>query len=146
MVRAGCAHEMADGRQCAAPPLRGGELCFWHEPKVSEDLADAQRLGGVRRKREQTVAAAYDVAGLDSVGAIRRVILIAVLDTLGLENSLRRTQALQDVSAGLAMASEPRDVLAVIFETGELEERIAALEAAVAHQTPVDGADPLGLG
>ena len=136
MVRAGCAHEMADGRQCAAPPLRGGELCFWHEPKVSEDLADAQRLGGVRRKREQTVAAAYDVAGLDSVGAIRRVILIAVLDTLGLENSLARNRTL--ISGGLAAAK--------LLETGELEERIAALEAAVAHQTPVDGADPLGLG
>lgn len=111
---------MPDGRRCAAPPLKGGALCFWHEPERSDDLAEAQRLGGVRRRRERTVAAAYDVAGLDSVGAIRRVLLIAVLDTLGLENTLARNRTL--ISAALAAAK--------LLETGVLEARIAAVEVA----------------
>jgi hypothetical protein len=55
---------------------------------------EAQRLGGLRRKRERTVAAAYDLAGLDDIGAVRRVLEIAVLDTLGLENSVARSPVL----------------------------------------------------
>jgi hypothetical protein len=126
---------MPDGRPCGAPPLRHGNLCFWHEPGRSDDLADAQHLGGVRRRRERTLATAYDVVGLDSVPAIRRVVLIAILDTLGLENTVARNRTL--IAGGLAAAK--------LLETGELEARIAALEATVGQRSGQPDDETIGV-
>ena len=89
-----CKYTHADGRACAAPPLKKGGHCFWHAPEKSDEAADARRLGGLRRRREKAVSGAYDIAGLGSTDAIRRVLEIAVLDALGLENSIARSRTL----------------------------------------------------
>jgi len=124
MVSASCAHAMPNGRRCRAPALRGGSLCFWHEPDRVEEVAEAQRLGGHRRRRERTLAVAYDLTGLGSTEAIRRIVEIAIFDVLGLDNSVNRARVL--ISGALAAAK--------LLETGDFEERLAALEAA--HQHP----------
>jgi len=126
-----CTFVLPDGRLCPATPLRDAPFCFWHAPGNEEEAAEARRLGGLRRRREKTVAGAYDVEGLGSVEAIRRIVEIAVLDTLGLENSIVRARVL--ISAALAAAK--------LLETGELEARIAVLEAAVGvgRTRPEDG-------
>ena len=121
MVRPSCAQPMPDGRRCRAPVLRDGRFCFWHEPGKAEEAQEARRLGGLRRGRERTLAVAYDLAGLGSVEAIRRILEIALFDVLGLENSIGRARVL--IAGALAAAK--------LLETGELEERLAALEAAV---------------
>jgi hypothetical protein len=112
---------MPGGRDCRAPPGRDSAFCFWHDPDKADDVADAQRLGGVRRKRERTIAAAYDFTGLGSIDAIRRILEVATTDALSLENSIARVRAL--ISAALAAAK--------LLETGELEARLAVLELAV---------------
>ena len=122
MVRGGCAHAMPDGRRCRAPALRDGRFCFWHDPAKEQEAAEARRLGGLRRGRERTLAVAYDLAGLSSVEAIRRILEIAIFDALGLENSVARARVL--IAGGLAAAR--------LLETGELEARLAALEDAIA--------------
>jgi hypothetical protein len=108
-----------DGQPCGAPRLRDGEYCFWHSPDHAEELAEAQRLGGLRRRKEKTVAGAYDLEGLDDVPKIRRLLEIAVLDTLSLENSVARSRTL----AYLAQ------VALKTLEVGEFETRLEALEA-----------------
>ena len=128
MVSPSCAHPMPDGRRCRAPLLRDGQFCFWHEPGKAEEAQEARRLGGMRRGRERTLAVAYDLTGLGSIEAIRRLVEIALFDVLGLENSIARARVL--ISGALAAAK--------LLETGELSERIAALEAALAQ----DRADP----
>ena len=120
MVRRRCAFEKADGRLCGAPPGRESGLCFWHDPGKAEDLAEAQRLGGIRRKRERTIAAAYEFKGLASIEDIRRLLEIAATDALSLDLSIAKVRAV------IAVAS----AAAKLLETGELEERIAALEDA----------------
>ena len=122
MVSPSCAHPMPDGRRCRAPLLRDGRFCFWHDPGKAEEAQEARRLGGLRRGRERTLAVAYDLSGLGSIEAIRRIIEIALFDALGLENSIPRARVL--ISGALAAAK--------LLETGELAERIAALEAALA--------------
>jgi hypothetical protein len=87
MVSPSCAHPMPDGRRCRAPVLRDGRFCFWHEPGKAEEAQEARRLGGMRRGRERTLAVAYDLTGLGSIEAIRRLVEIALFDVLGLENS-----------------------------------------------------------
>jgi hypothetical protein len=94
MPTKGCAFTHADGRPCAATPMRTGCCCFWHEPDRDEDVAKARQLGGLRRKREKSLAGVHDVTGLRSTGDIRRALEIAYLDTLNLDNSVPRTRAL----------------------------------------------------
>ncbi len=118
-----------DGSQCEAAPLTDGEHCFWHSPEHAEEVAEAGRLGGLRRRREKTVAAAYDIEGLESVDAIRRLIEIAVLDTLGLENSIARSRTLAYLS----------QVALRTLEVGEFQDRLQALEAAMGPRLQTAG-------
>lgn len=74
---------------------------------------------GRRRRREKTVSGAYDFEGLGSIEAIRRILEIATIDALGLENSIARARVL--IAAALAATK--------LLETGELADRLAALEA-----------------
>ena len=79
---------------CQAAPIREGDHCFWHSPEHAEEVAEARRLGGLRRRREVAVSGAYEFCGLESVADIRRIVEIGVLDTLGLENSIARSRTL----------------------------------------------------
>jgi hypothetical protein len=89
-----------------------------HSPEHMKEVQEARRLGGLRRKRESTIASAYRFASLDSVEDIRRIVLIGVLDALSLENSMSRARTL----AYLAQ------VALRMLEVGEIEDRVAALE------------------
>ena len=71
--------------------------------------------------REVAVSGAYEFAVLETVADIRHILEIGVLDTLGLENSIARARTL----AYLAMTAIK------LLEVGELEQRLAGLEAAI---------------
>jgi hypothetical protein len=90
-----------------------------HDPAHADEMAEARRLGGLRRRKEKAVAGAYDIEHLENVGNVRRLIQIAVMDTLSLENSIARSRTI----AYLAQ------VALKALETGELEDRLVALEA-----------------
>ena len=95
-----------------------------HSPENAEEIAEARRLGGLRRRREVAVSGAYEFNGLETVAELRRLLVIAALDTLGLENSIARARTL-----GYLVG-----VAGKLLETGELEQRVDALEAAVHSQ------------
>jgi hypothetical protein len=103
-------------------PLHDRPFCFAHDPERATEAAEGRRLGGLRRRREGTLSVAYDLPGLDTVEGIRRLVVIASTDLLGLETSINRSRVL--ISAALAALK--------LLETGELADRIAALEAATA--------------
>ena len=115
---------MDSGRSCGSPPLRDGEYCRMHNPENAQEVAEARRLGGLRRRREVAVSGAYEFNGLSNVSDIRRLIEIAVLDTLGLENSVARNRTLAYL-AQVALKS---------LEAGEFEYRLSVLESAVQGQ------------
>jgi hypothetical protein len=102
----GCAGTKADGTPCRTRPLRGERHCLWHSPDHTEEAAEARRLGGLRRKRERTVALAYDLEPLDSVASIRRLLDIAAVDTLSLENSVARSRVLLGIVGVAAKLAE----------------------------------------
>jgi hypothetical protein len=120
MLRRTCKATRSDGVPCRAAPLLGSDFCAMHDPQNAEAMAEARRLGGNRRKREVTVATAFDFQGIDSVQDIKRLILVAIVDTLALESSIARNRTIGYLS----------QVALKAHEVGELEERIAALEAA----------------
>jgi len=92
-----------------------------HSPEHKQEVQEARRLGGLRRKREVTVTGAYDIESLSTVDGIRRLVEIAVLDTLGMENSLSRSRTIGYL-AQVALRT---------LEVGELEQRIAILEQSI---------------
>ena len=116
-----CKAETQDGGTCGANPQRDNDLCFWHDPENAEAMAEARRLGGLRRRREKAVSGAYDIEGLEDVGQVRRLLEVAVMDTLELENSIARSRALAYLS----------QVALKMLEVGELEERLKSLEMTV---------------
>jgi hypothetical protein len=116
-----CSGLKAGGQRCQARPLRDETFCFWHHPDHAEAAEQARKLGGQRRRREGTLQGAYEFDGLASVTEITRLLEIAVMDALGLDNSVARVRAL--IAAALAAAR--------LLEVGEQEERLAAIEAAL---------------
>lgn len=95
--------------------------CFFHAPEHAQEAAEARRLGGLRRKREATLAGVYDLDGLDSVAGLRRLLHIAAVDALGLDNSVQRCRVIVSiVAAGVKL-----------LEVGDLEARLNALEASL---------------
>jgi hypothetical protein len=122
-----CQGENERGERCQQAPLRDADFCFWHDPAHATEAAEARRLGGLRRKREHAVAGAYDIEGLEDLPSLRRVLTVAALDLLGLENSIARSRALiAVVQAGTKL-----------LEVGELEERVAAVERVLRQRPPV---------
>lgn len=116
-----CSATTKTGEACGATPLHDDDVCFWHSPKHAEDAAKARSLGGQRRRRESTLAGAYDVAGLDSVAGIRRVLEVVTFDGLGMEVSIARGRLL--IAAAQALTK--------LLEVGELEQRLEEVERAL---------------
>jgi hypothetical protein len=116
-----CPTVKPDGTACRMRPLRSARFCYSHDPEHAAEAADARRLGGKRRRRERFTATAFRVQGVDTIKDIRRVLEIALLDTLDLESSVARSRAL---FWGCT-------VLVRLREVGELEDRLEALEAAL---------------
>jgi hypothetical protein len=131
-----CLFRLATGEPCRAAPLKDSQFCIMHSPEHAQEIQEARKLGGVRRKREVTLAGAYEFDGIDSVQGIKRILEIAMLDTLAMENSLSRNRTL----AYLALAAMKT------LEVGVQEDRITALEQAVngrqvGHEIPVFDVD-----
>src|SRR5688572_22660160 len=82
------------GERCRQRPIKGRALCFWHDPEHAEEAEQARRLGGQRRRREKITEGAYDLEGIETPAEIRRVLEIAIVDALSLENSVNRSRVL----------------------------------------------------
>lgn len=113
-----------NGEPCRAAALSGEEFCLFHSPDRAEEVEEARRLGGLRRRRERTVARVYDYQGLRSIDDILRVLESTVSDTLSLDNSVDRSRALAQ------LCEIGRRCLA-----SDYEDKIRALEAALASRS-----------
>src|SRR5664279_2772182 len=134
LIRRRCAYAKADGQPCQMAPLRDRPYCFAHDPERAAEAAEARRLGGMRRRKEGTIAVAYDLPGIDTVAGIRRLLDIVVTDGVGLDNGIARLRVL------IATAAAATNLLKV----AELEDRLTALEAAVKQRGPGSADEPLG--
>ncbi len=126
-----CEGENARGERCRAFASPGEAFCFFHDPARADEAAEARRTGGVRRRRERVVTAAYELGDLTTTDGLFRLLQVAVTDILQLENSIARGRSLlYAISVGTRLA-EVRDV----------EARLQAIESAIASKvTPFRGA------
>jgi hypothetical protein len=88
-----------------------------HDPAHADEMQEARRVGGLRQRRETTVAVAYKVDGVETIPELRRVLEIVILDALGMDNTVARGRLL--VSAVVAAAK--------LTENGEIALQIARL-------------------
>ena len=114
-----CKAIKSNGEPCRQAPLPDFDFCFWHSPDHKAEAAEARRLGGLRRRREKTLQGAYEFEGLNSLDDVKRLLEIAIMDTLGLENSVARSRTI----AYLAQVGLKA------LEVAEYEDRIQALES-----------------
>ena len=113
-----CAFRSATGKPCRAAPLREGESCRMHSPERIKEVQEGRRLGGLRRRRESTISSAYQFKSLNTVNGIGRIVEIALLDTLGMENSIARNRTLAYLV----------QVALHTLEVGDMEQRLSVLE------------------
>src|SRR5450759_239999 len=135
VIKRRCAFAKSDGEPCAMAPLRDRPFCFAHDPERAAEAAEARRLGGLRRRKEGTIAVAYDLPGLESVAGIRRLLDIVVTDGVGLDNGIPRLRVL--ISTAVAAMN--------LLKVGEPEERLAALVGVIGHRTAQAADDPFGI-
>lgn len=103
---ADCTALTAAGKTCRAAALRERPFCRMHDPDQAEAVAEGRRIGGLRRRREVSLAHAYDLSGLASAAEVVRLLEIAVFDTLSLENSPARSRAIAQISSVAIRAHE----------------------------------------
>jgi hypothetical protein len=114
-----CKATKNNGQPCESYALAGGDYCYTHDPGRAGERAAARKLGGLNRQTKH----AGDRSSVPSqVRALADVLLVldyTLAETLALENGITRGRLL------VAICSEYTNTI----KTGELEDRLAALEA-----------------
>jgi hypothetical protein len=136
MLGRACTYLMPGGRPCRATPLRDEPFCFWHSPESAEEAAEARRVGGLHRRKKKTVGAIYGFHGLRTIDDLQSLLETAAIETLALENTIARNRA---IGGFLSVGAK-------LIETGELEARLAVLEAALGAARDDRSSDPSGGG
>ena len=116
-----CKATTQSGKKCQAAPIKGGLYCFTHDPSNGAARAKAHRLGGERHRvphfgDEKSLP--REVKTLEDAG---KILSYTLAEVIPMENSIARARVL------LALY----DSFVKSFEIGELENRLAALEATI---------------
>jgi len=132
MPKQPCRFVKDDGEPCQAAAMADSGLCFLHDPEHAKEAADARRLGGLHRKREKITSTVYDFEGLRTSEGILRLLEIAAMETLAMDNSIARSRTLMSIA----------NVAARVVQGLEVEERLRALEEALAPRLRRLGGKP----
>lgn len=118
-TRSGCAGTNARGEPCGMHSLRDSRYCFAHAPERGAARAKARKRGGRNRRVALAVEPPSKAPLLRDIGSIQAQLEAALFNTLRLENSNGRSRTIGYL-LGFALRA---------LEVGELERRLAALEA-----------------
>jgi hypothetical protein len=102
-------------------PLQDSRYCFAHAPEQGAARAKARKRGGRNRRAGLALEPPDKAPQLRDVAAIQAQLETALFDSLQLENSNGRSRTIGYL-LGFALRA---------LEVGELESRLAALEAQI---------------
>lgn len=120
-----CRSKTRAGAPCPNSPGVSG-YCFIHDPAKGTERAAARRRGGQHRRAVRVADVSSVPSSIRTVGDVLKLLDVATLDTLALENSVARTRAIVGIVLGYLKA----------LEVGEIEARLTALEAAIQEHKP----------
>jgi hypothetical protein len=115
-----CQYEKQDGSPCRARPMENSSACFFHDPGLAGRRAEAQRTGGSRNKTTVLSCETPDHP-LKTVANVAELLAGAI-------NQVRRGELDPRVGNTLGYLAS---ALLKALETGTLETRLSALEAAM---------------
>lgn len=119
MVRI-CKAKRKDGTPCPNAAQESG-WCFTHDPAKGAERAAARKKGGQRRRVGHAAESGNLPGEIKTLAGVLALLDYTLRETIPLENSVQRTRAL--VSIATAFVS--------VLQAGELEQRVAAIEAAL---------------
>jgi hypothetical protein len=107
------------GEPCGATEIAGEGWCFWHHPARARQRAEARRRGGLSLQYGSPEGAERPEVRIRSVEDVLKLLETAAGDLLSRKPSMGRARGLVYLCSAALRA----------VEVGELEERVAALEA-----------------
>jgi len=113
-----CKAKNRKGEPCAAYALSGSDFCYWHDPERAEERRAA------RHGRKLGATGDAGPVTLDTVADVLPILADELTAVLSLEKSVSRARAVGYL-AGVVLRA---------FEVSELQERVAALEAAIREE------------
>lgn len=139
MTASVCLGTNKSGEPCTLPPMYGFDYCYWHnpDPDIAEKRRRGQSMGGKARhgrvisipKHISVIVEPNTPATLRCIDDIFVLLEAAATYTFALENSCKRNRVLVSIAMVALRA----------LEVGDLEERIAALEATLSIAPPSRG-------
>lgn len=115
-----CTKKTKGGKPCKAQAMKDSKFCFIHDPASAKDRAAARKLGGERTRTPHAGDPNTIPKQIRSMDDLRKVFDYVVAEVIPMENSIPRGRLL------LAVVEQGTK----LFEVGELEARIEALERA----------------
>jgi len=113
-----CRAKTKQGKRCTGTANRSG-YCFTHNPALADKRRAARKLGGFNRRTAARVSG--EAVKIETIADVLRLVNAVITDTWEQENSASRSRAL------LACA----DTAIRALQSGEMESRLAAIEAAL---------------
>jgi len=120
-----CRAMKPDGSRCQAAALPGSGFCFFHDPAKAEDRRAAQAFGGSQNRMKTLADDAPDLK-IEGCEDVVRLISTTI-------NQVRKGQLDPRVANAIGYLA---NVLIKAVEQGEVERRLADLEAAVQAPRP----------
>ena len=114
-----CNSKNSRGEPCKMAAVKGDRYCFNHSPSTRRAQAEARKRGGMAQKTPHFAEAAQLPQDVTTLEEARKIITYTLAEVAGMDNSIARARVL------LALF----DSFVKSIEIGELESRIAALEA-----------------
>jgi len=119
-IKRPCQAKKPDGSSCQAAALPDSEFCFFHDPDRADERQAARSFGGSQNRTKTLAADAPDIK-VESCQDVVRLIGETI-------NQVRRGDLDPRVANAIGYLA---NVLIKAAEQGDLEKRIADLEAAV---------------
>lgn len=116
-----CTAKTTSGKRCAAKVLTGSRFCFAHDPSQGAKRAQARKRGGERNRTPHNGDESIIPSDMNTLADAKKILAYTLAEILPMENSIARARVLLSLF----------DSFVKSFEIGELEERIAALEATI---------------
>jgi len=114
-----CNATTKNGQACKIAALKGDRFCFTHSRQTRAAQAAARKLGGQNRHTPHFAGPETLPADVTTLPQARQILTYTLAEVIGMDNSIARARVL------LALF----DSFIKSIEIGELEQRIAALEA-----------------
>lgn len=114
-----CKGKTKSGKPCKMPAIKGTHYCFTHNPETRTAQAQARKRGGFNSSTPHAGSAETIPADVQTIDQARSILNYTLAELLVMDNSIARARALLAAFDSFVKA----------FEIGELEQRIAALEA-----------------